>query len=97
MKQVPRNYHNLADLEGAIKDKQRKYETSSMTNKDEKALLKDIDNLKRALPEMKKLKIIEPELVKIRDEKKQISADLDIVKKLIDDKEGTIQDVKQQS
>ena len=62
----------------------------------EKKLLKDIDNLKRALPEMQKLTSIEPELAKIREEKKQISGQLDAVKRQIDDKEDKIQDVKQQ-
>lgn len=59
--------------------------------------MKDIDGLKKALPEMMKLSEIEPELAKIRDERKAISNDLDIVKKLIDDREGKIQDVRQQS
>lgn len=94
---MPRNYHTLADLEQAIKEKQNKYETSSLSNKDEKALLKDIDTLKRALPEMRKLQDIEPEMVKIREEQKKIKADLDIVKKLIDVKDKKIQDVRQQS
>jgi hypothetical protein len=39
----------------AIKDKQNKYETSSMSNADEKALLREIDLLKKALPDMKNL------------------------------------------
>lgn len=97
LKQVPRNYHTLADLEQAIKEKQTKYETSSLSNKDEKALLKDIDVLKRALPEMRKLQEIEPEMVKIKEEQKKIRGDLDIVKKLIDVKDKKIQDVRQQS
>jgi len=46
----------------AIKDKQKKYETTSLSNNDEKNLLKDIDKLKKALPEMKRLTIIDPEL-----------------------------------
>ena len=79
LKTVPRNYHTLADLEQAIKEKQQKYETSSMSNKDENALLKDIDTLKRALPEMKKMSAIEPELLQLRDERKLISAQLDKV------------------
>jgi len=44
-----------------------------MSSKDEKKLLQDIDNLKRALPDMQKLTIIEPELSKIKQEKRQIS------------------------
>jgi uncharacterized coiled-coil DUF342 family protein len=94
LKSCPRNYQNEKDLQSAIKEKQRKYETSSMSNKDEKALLKDIDTLKKALPEIMKLSVIEPELQKIRDEKKVISGELDHVKKIIDDKEDKIQDVK---
>lgn len=46
---------------------------------------------------MKKLKGIDPELKKLREEKKKIQAELDVVKSLIDAKEGTISDVKQAS
>jgi predicted nucleic acid-binding Zn-ribbon protein len=46
---------------------------------------------------MKKLSELEPELKKIRDEKKKIQADLDIVKKFIDEKEEKISGVKQDS
>lgn len=59
--------------------------------------MKEIDNLKASLPDMKKLKAIDPELKKLREEKKKIQAELDIVKELIDAKEGTISDVKQAS
>jgi DNA repair ATPase RecN len=68
-----------------------------MSSKDEKNLLKDIDMLKRALPELQKLTAIEPELAQIREERKKISAELDIYKKLIDEREDTIQDFKSQS
>jgi hypothetical protein len=56
--------------------------------------LKDIDKLKKALPEMKKLSGIDPELLKIKEERKKISAELDIVKVLIDDRDGKINDIK---
>ena len=68
-----------------------------MSNNDEKNLLKDIDSLKRALPEIMKLSVIEPELQKIRDEKKVLSSHLDSVKLIIDAKEDEIQDTKSKS
>jgi predicted nucleic acid-binding Zn-ribbon protein len=68
-----------------------------MSNLAEKTLLKEIDNLERALPDMKQLSALEPELAKIRDAKKKIQAELDIVKRFIEDKEDTISDVKQAS
>ena len=61
-----------------------------MSNQDEKRLLKEIDNLERALPDMKKLSTIEPELAKIRDARRKIQGELDIVKKFIDQKEDKI-------
>ena len=59
---IPRNYHNEQDLTQAIKEKQKKYETSSMSSVEEKKLLKDIDFLKKALPDMQKLSLITPQL-----------------------------------
>ncbi len=46
---------------------------------------------------MKMLSSLEPELKKIRDEKKKIQLDLDVVKKFIDEKEDKISDVKNAS
>lgn len=68
-----------------------------MSNQAEKTLLKEIDHLERALPDMKKLSAIEPELAKIRDQRRKIQADLDVVKTLIEKKEVVISDVKQAS
>ena len=60
LKNIPRNYHNEQDLAQAIKEKQKKYETSSMSSVEEKKLLKDIDFLKKSLPDMQKLSQITP-------------------------------------
>ena len=57
-------------------------------------MLKDIDQLKKALPDMKKLSGIEPELQTIRDERKKIQRDLDVTKEQIAGKEEYIQQVK---
>tara|TARA_B100000780_G_C20735952_1_gene292400 strand:+ start:142 stop:258 length:117 start_codon:yes stop_codon:yes gene_type:complete len=38
-----------------------------MSNVEEKKLLKDIDALKKAIPDMKRLSELEPELVKLRE------------------------------
>ena len=65
-----------------------------MSNQDEKRLLKEIDNLERALPDMEQMSTIEPELQKLRVARKEIQAELDIVKRFIDQKETVIQDVK---
>lgn len=92
---MPRNYQTQQDVEQAIKEKKKKYETTSLKPNDEKAILKDIEMLQKVLPEMKKLQTIEPELKKIRDERKKISADLDIVNKLIDDRDQKINEGKQ--
>lgn len=45
-----------------------------MSNQDEKQILKEIDNLERALPDMKQLSLLEPELAQIRDARKKIQA-----------------------
>jgi len=68
-----------------------------MSNVEEKKLLKDIDALKKAIPDMKRLSELEPELVKLREQRKAIQADLDVVKKLIDEKDAAINSVKKQS
>lgn len=72
MKNIPRNYHNIKDLNSAIKAKQTNYETGTMNNNEEKQLLKDIDQLKKAVPDMEKLSKIEPELNNIREARKAI-------------------------
>jgi hypothetical protein len=66
-----------------------------MSNVEEKALLKEIDSLKKALPDMKKLSEIDPVINELKKEKQKISAELNIVKKLIDEKDRKINDVKQ--
>lgn len=68
-----------------------------MSNAEEKRLLRDIDALRRALPDMKKLALIEPELAQIREKKKAINQDLDVVKQLIDEKNDKINSVKKES
>lgn len=97
LENVPRNYHNKDDLQQAIKQKKKQYETTSMSNADEKRLIQEIDKLERALPDMEKLSTIEPELAKIRDARKKIQADLDVVKRFIEGKEEIIQSVKADS
>lgn len=96
-KNIPRNYHTVKDLQEAIKDKQMRYETSSIANTEEKKLLKEIDALKKAIPDMKKWELLEPELAKIKEKKKAINKDLDVVKKILDEKNAKIDSAKQQS
>lgn len=66
-----------------------------MSNVEEKSLLKEIDSLKKALPDIKKLTEIDPIIADLKKEKRKIQAELDIVKKLIDEKDRKINDVKQ--
>lgn len=68
-----------------------------MSNAEEKRLLRDIDALRRALPDMKKLALIEPELTQIREKKKVINQELDVVKQLIDEKSDKINGVKKEA
>lgn len=86
LKTIPRNYHTPEDLRQAIKGKQQRYETSSMSNAEEKRLLRDIDALKKGVPDMEKLGTIEPELTQIREKRKVLTAELDASRKIIDDK-----------
>ena len=43
------------------------------TNAEERKLLRESDALKKALPDMKKLEVLEPELAQIREKKKAIN------------------------
>jgi len=97
MRNIPRNYQNEADVKQAIKEKQKKYETTSMSSVDEKKLLKDIDALKKALPDMEKLAQIQPELVQIRDEWKTIKQRLEKINAIIDDKVEKVEDARAQT
>ena len=97
MKNIPRNYHTYEDLEQAIQEKQTRYETSSIGNAEERKLLREIDALKKALPDMKKMQTLEPELAKIREKKKAINKELDVVKRIMDEKNDKINSVKKES
>jgi len=88
MKNIPRNYHNIKDLNNAIKEKQRNYETGTMNNNQEKQLLKDIDTLKKVVPDMEKLSKIEPELSEIKEKRKGIQKLLDVIHGNLDGKEA---------
>ena len=67
------------------------------TNAEERKLLREIDALKKALPDMKKLEVLEPELAQIREKKKAINKELDVVKKIMDEKNEKIDNVKKDS
>ena len=94
MTNIPRNYHNIKDLKQAIKQKQTSYETATMNNNEEKQLLKDIDQLKKAVPDMEKLSTIEPELSEIKEKRKGIQKQLDVIHGNLDGKEAKINEVK---
>lgn len=65
-----------------------------MTNQEEKQLLREIENLKKAIPSMKAMNDIEPQIQKIKAERKKLQTELDRVKEIIDEKEEKIQSVK---
>ena len=50
-----------------------------MSNVQEKQLLKDIDALKKAVPDMEKLSKIEPELNQLKEKRKGIQKQLDVI------------------
>ena len=97
MKNIPRNYHNIKDLNSAIKEKQRNYETGTMNNNEEKQLLKDIDALKKVKPDMEKLSKIEPDLSEIKEKIKAIQKQLDVIHGNLDGKQQQIDKVKEAS
>ena len=51
--------------------------------------------MKKALPDMKELSLIEPQLEKIREQKKEISNALDNVNRVINAKEDKIKPAKE--
>lgn len=97
MANFPRNHHSVADLQQAIKEKGKRYETTTMSSQEEKKLLREIDQLKAALPAMEELGPIEPQLAKLREERKKIQADLDVLRKHIDDENVQIDDIQKAS
>jgi chromosome segregation ATPase len=54
-KQMPPYVKNLQDVEDKIKEKQKRYETSTMSAKDEKEIIAEIDKLKKARPSAGKI------------------------------------------
>jgi len=94
---IPRNYHTEADLKDAIKQKKKTYENSNMSSTEEKRLLKEIDSLKKAMPDMLKLKEVMPKIQKIRDEMKKHRDEIGNYRKIIEDREDKISDAKKAS
>ena len=68
-----------------------------MNNNEEKQLLKDIDLLKKAVPDMEKLSVIDPEISTIREKRKAIQKQLDVIHGNLDGKEAQISKVKEAS
>lgn len=92
---MPRNYQNEDDVQSAIKKKEKEYETGSrLSSQEEKKLLIEIEILKKALPDMKRLALIDPQLNKYRAEKKVISQKLDEVQRKINVLDKQIDETK---
>ena len=51
-KAIPQHLRDEKDLQREIKSLKKKYETQSLSQQDERAILKEIDGLKRALGDM---------------------------------------------
>lgn len=95
LKEVPRNYQNEDDVQHAIKKKEKEYETGSrLSSQEEKKLLVEIEILKKALPDMKRLTLIDPQLAKYKAEKKEISKLLDEVQRKINVLDKQIDETK---
>lgn len=92
---IPRNYHTERDLMDAIKQKEMRYQTtSSLTSQQERELLREIDILKKSIPDMKAMREIDPKIKTIRDQIRAIQDKLNIVKDLIDEKSAKISEVQ---
>jgi ribosomal protein L15 len=96
LQNVPRNYHSEKDLLQAIKQKERSYQlSSSLSSKDEKALLHDIERLKSALPDMVKASEFEPRIADLRKAARDIQKQLDELKRAIEAKDLVIKEAKE--
>ena len=77
---LPRHVKTEKDLNAEIKNKQKKYETSSLSNAQEKQLLKEIDALKQAGPIIKEVDQYQSDIVAKKEAVTKWQEELDGVK-----------------
>lgn len=60
MKNIPSYLSTEKEIQNEIKTKKRKYETQSMSAKEEQQFLREIDILEKAIPDIQKIQEIDP-------------------------------------
>lgn len=93
-KQMPPYVKNLQDVEEKIKEKQKRYETSTMSAQEEKKIIQEIDQLKKARPSASKITEIKAKIDKYNQERKDIKVHLDKARKDVDKVEADIEAAK---
>lgn len=95
LSQVPREqYKTEAEVQKALNDKKNSYETTSISNQQEKTLLKEIDMLKKLLPQMQQLTKFEPELEEVGDRRKKLQKQIDELQVILNKMDDKIQSAK---
>lgn len=60
MKNIPSHFKNEKEIQDEIKSRKRDFETRSLTAKEEQQFLREIDILEKAIPDIKKIQILDP-------------------------------------
>lgn len=84
------------DMQRLIKKMELRFQTTTMSNQQEKELLRDIENLKRSVPDVEKVRQIQPKIDDYKSEISQIRSKLDDLSLQIMEKDAKISEVKQE-
>ena len=60
MKNSPSHFKNEKEIQDEIKSRKRDFETRSLTAKEEQQFLREIDILEKAIPDIKKIQVLDP-------------------------------------
>ncbi len=60
MKNIPSHFKNEKEIQDEIKSRKRDFETRSLTAKEEQQFLREIDILEKAIPDIKKIQVLDP-------------------------------------
>lgn len=60
MKNIPSHFKNEKEIQDEIKSRKREFETRSLTAKEEQQFLREIDILEKAIPDIKKIQVLDP-------------------------------------
>ena len=94
-KQIPDHLRDERDVAKEIKHKKKRYETQSLAAAEERAILKEIDVLKRALTDLQEYNgKVAPELDALKAKKLADQKELDKIKKLIEEADVKIDAAK---